>query len=151
MIGSPCDVGDQANAGTLNVTYTANANGTDSVNIVCTQSNPSYALTVNSYAPITQECTGGLIDTCTNFTGYETLTSSDGKINLVNADGQSQTAVYSAGTVVTITAATVPNLADGVASGWGGWSGCDSVSSDGLTCTVTMNKVRSVTATVYYG
>jgi hypothetical protein len=58
---------------------------------------------VNSYAPITQECTGGLIDTCTNFTGYETLTSSG------------------------------------------------SVSSDGLTCTVTTNKVRSVTATVYYG
>jgi hypothetical protein len=59
--------------------------------------------------------------------------------------------VYEAGDVATSTASTLPNGADGVASGFAGWTGCDSVSSDGLTCTVIMNKVRSVTAEVVYG
>jgi len=79
----------------------------------------------------------------------EVLTSSDGKVSV--GSGGTQTVVYKAGDVVTITAAIFPNGADGVASGFAGWTGCDSVSSDGMTCTVTMNKVRSVTAEVVYG
>ena len=149
MIGSPCDVSDTANTGTLNIRYAPNADGTDSVSFVCEQSNPSYALTVTAYAPVTEECTGGLVDQCEPFTGNEVLTSSDGKVSV--GSGGTQTVVYKAGDVVTITAAIFPNGADGVASGFAGWTGCDLVSSDGMTCTVTMNKVRGVTAEVVYG
>src|SRR5207245_5505465 len=48
-------------------------------------------------------------------------------------------APYDGGTLVTLTASASGG------STFGGWSGCDGVS--GLTCTVTMNASRSVTAT----
>src|SRR5207302_10246571 len=53
--------------------------------------------------------------------------------------GASCTAPYGGGTPVTLTASASGG------SAFGGWSGCDGVS--GLTCTVTMNASRSVTAT----
>jgi hypothetical protein len=46
--GTPCDTADPANAGTLQVTYTPQANqGTDSVSIVCNQSNPVFTVAVS--------------------------------------------------------------------------------------------------------
>src|SRR6266566_3333024 len=66
--------------------------------------------------------------------GDGTVTSSPAGINC----GSSCSASYVSGTTVTLTA--TPDLL----SGFGGWSGCDSVS--GNTCTVNMNSARSVTA-----
>ncbi len=66
--------------------------------------------------------------------GSGTVTSSPAGINC----GSNCSASYVSGTSVTLTA--TPDLF----SGFGGWSGCDSVS--GNTCTVDMNSARSVTA-----
>ena len=66
--------------------------------------------------------------------GGGTVTSSPGGINC----GSTCSNLYASGTTVTLTATP------GVLSGFGGWSGCDSVS--GNTCTVKMNAARSVTA-----
>jgi len=66
--------------------------------------------------------------------GSGTVTSSPSGINC----GSTCSATYVSGTTVTLTA--TPDLL----SGFGGWSGCDSVS--GNTCTVNMNSARSVTA-----
>jgi hypothetical protein len=66
--------------------------------------------------------------------GNGTVTSSPAGINC----GSTCSASYVSGTTVTLTAA--PDLF----SGFGGWSGCDSVS--GNSCTVNMNAARSVTA-----
>jgi Divergent InlB B-repeat domain/Collagen triple helix repeat (20 copies) len=139
MIGSPCDV-NSPNAGTLQVTYTPQTNGTDTISWLCSQNNPQYALnvTVDGY-PYT-ECTseGLLPPDCTTYSGYGTVTSSDGLIDMNNVTSGTQTAVYSGGTVVTLTATP------GSQSTFDGWSGC--TSTDGTTCTVTMNAVENVTA-----
>ena len=150
MIGSPCDVSDTANTGTLNIRYAPNADGTDLVSFVCEQSNPSYALTVTAYAPVTEECTGGLVDQCEPFTGNEVLTSSDGKVSVRqrrDSDGGLQdrrccrrSPLPSSPTGMTAWRRALP---DGPAVTW-----CP---RDGMTCTVTMNKVRGVTAEVVYG
>ena len=66
--------------------------------------------------------------------GGGTVTSSPAGINC----GGTCSASYVSGTTVTLTA--TPDLL----SGFGGWSGCDSVS--GNTCTVEMTSARSVTA-----
>src|SRR6266568_62221 len=66
--------------------------------------------------------------------GGGTVTSSPAGINC----GSTCSATYVSGTTVTLTA--TPDLL----SGFGGWSGCDSVS--GNTCTVDMISARSVTA-----
>jgi len=66
--------------------------------------------------------------------GIGTVTSSPAGINC----GSTCSASYVSGTTVTLTATP------GLLSGFGGWSGCDSVS--GNTCTVNMNSARSVTA-----
>src|SRR5439155_4811255 len=68
-------------------------------------------------------------------TGTGTVTSSDGGISC----GATCAAPYDGGTLVTLTASASGG------STFGSWSGCDGVS--GLTCTVTMNASRSVTAT----
>jgi len=66
--------------------------------------------------------------------GSGTVTSSPAGINC----GGTCSASYVSGTTVTLTATPA------FLSGFGGWSGCDSVS--GTTCTVSMNSARSVTA-----
>src|SRR2546422_862676 len=66
--------------------------------------------------------------------GGGTVTSSPAGINC----GGTCSASYVSGTTVTLTA--TPDLL----SGFGGWSGCDSVS--GNTCTLEMTSARSVTA-----
>jgi len=100
-------------------TVTMNANRT--VTASFTQVTPTYTLTVSKNA-----AQGG------------TVTSSPAGINC-GTDCATQSASFSAGTVVTLTATA--------ASGWqfSGWSGCDSVS--GNRCTLTMTADRSVTAT----
>ncbi|PYM80501.1 MAG: hypothetical protein DME09_19220, partial [Candidatus Rokuibacteriota bacterium] len=71
-------------------------------------------------------------------TGTGTVTSSDGGISC-GPTCATTSAAYGSGTLVTLTASASGG------STFGGWSGCDGVS--GLTCTVTMNASRSVTAT----
>jgi hypothetical protein len=66
--------------------------------------------------------------------GSGTVTSSPAGINC----GSTCSASYVSGTTVTLTATPA------FLSGFGGWTGCDSVS--GNTCTVSMNSARSVTA-----
>jgi len=66
--------------------------------------------------------------------GLGTVTSSPAGINC----GSTCSASYISGTTVTLTATP------GLLSGFGGWSGCDSVS--GNTCTVNMNSAKAVTA-----
>jgi len=69
--------------------------------------------------------------------GTVTSTSSPANPNQINC-GSACTASYGSGTVVTLTVKL------DFLSIFSGWSGCDSAS--GLTCTVTMNAARSVTA-----
>src|SRR5437667_5749015 len=71
-------------------------------------------------------------------TGRSTVTTIDGGISWVPTCATT-TAAYGSGTLVTVSASASGG------STFGGWSGCDGVS--GLTCTVTMNASRSVTAT----
>jgi hypothetical protein len=68
--------------------------------------------------------------------GSGTVTPSTGSITWA---GESGSAGYASGTVVTLTAAP----ANG--SSFNGWTGCDS--SSGTSCTVTMNAARSVSVT----
>jgi hypothetical protein len=160
MIGTPCDVGTGAQ-GTLAVTYTPQADGTDTISWVCqqnTQSNPSLAVSINTVPGGPFECN----PTCGRVFGVISVTSSPGSINCtVNIidtrnPGPPQIGTiytmpvgtcadqFTQGTVVTLTA--VPADAN---SSVGSWSGCDSVSvsADGSKCTVTMNASRSVTVT----
>jgi len=69
--------------------------------------------------------------------GTVTSTSSPANPNQINC-GSACTASYGSGTVVTLTVSL------DFLSIFSGWSDCDSAS--GLTCTVTMNSARSVTA-----
>jgi hypothetical protein len=143
MIGSPCDVGTSS-AGTLKVTYTPAPDGTDTVTTLCSQSNPVYALNI-SITPICnlQSPGGGFPQIC--YWGSISVTSSPGAINCANAGPDISgtcTASFPAGTVVTLTQ-TLTNTAIGLA-------GCDSTSSDGSTCTVTMNGLRNLTSSPYW-
>ena len=66
--------------------------------------------------------------------GSGTVTSNPAGIDC----GSTCSVLYASGTTVTLAATP------GLLSGFGGWTGCDSVS--GNTCTVNMNSARSVTA-----
>jgi len=144
LIGTPCDTSGGSNAGTLEVTYTPQGNGTDAISMVCTQSNPSYALTVSVDAEGEEEC--NYVNTiygqeCEFYTQYYpvTATSSDGVIDVTTQAGtNSQTAVYTAGTVVTLTI--------GGGGGFAEWDGCPAadLSADDTVCTVTMNSAMTV-------
>jgi len=69
--------------------------------------------------------------------GTVTSTSSPASSSQINC-GSTCSAAYVSGTVVTL------DVSPGLLSIFNGWSGCDSVS--GTTCTVGMNRARSVTA-----
>jgi hypothetical protein len=69
--------------------------------------------------------------------GTVTSTSSPASPTQINC-GTTCSASYNYSTVVTLTA--IPNAF----SFFNGWSGCDAVS--GMTCTVTINAAKSVTA-----
>lgn len=151
LSGTPCDTGTDG-AGFLSISYTANnQNATDAVNITCDQDNPNqqFALNVTIQDDTSpQWCTPdpwpSTGETCTGGgTGSETITDNGG--NNWSAAGV-HTASYANGTVVTLTA-TMNGASDGTATSFEGWTGCDSVSADGLSCIVTMDKVHSVTAT----
>src|SRR6266404_3601971 len=70
--------------------------------------------------------------------GTVTSTSNPGSSDQINC-GSNCSALYTSGTVVTLTAQA------GTGSTFTGWGGCDSAS--GATCTVAMNAAKSVTAT----
>ena len=136
MIGTPCDVGTPS-AGTLNVAYTPQANGTSTVTIVCGQSSPEALNVTIGVGPPIPDCPV-VSPSCTTFiTGQGQVTSQPGSINCTQ-NGGTCTDTYPSETVVTLTA--TPNAGSTFAS----WSGCDSAS--GQTCTVTMNAVQDVTA-----
>jgi Collagen triple helix repeat (20 copies) len=145
MIGTPCDTGTDG-AGTLNVTYTQHADGTDSVNLVCDQSNPLYALTLEITGHPLTVCSGSPpFETCNDYYGNMTVTSQPAGISCRTINS-SCAAAYHKGTVVVLTA-----IVDSGGSYFGGWYGCDSTGGDaasGFTCTVTMNGVRTVSADV---
>jgi hypothetical protein len=138
MIGTPCGVGTSS-VGTLNVTYTPQPNGPETVSITCGQGQSSpVALNVAiGVGPPIPACP--LVGpNCTTFLfGQGQVTSQPGSINCTE-NGGTCTGAFQNGTVVTLTATT------SAGSSFAGWSGCDSTS--GLTCTVTMNAVRNVTA-----
>ena len=46
IVGTPCNVGTSS-AGTLKVTYTPAPDGTNTINMACSQNNPVYALNIN--------------------------------------------------------------------------------------------------------
>lgn len=154
MIGSPCDQGTP-DAGTLKVTYTPQGDGTDSISWLCSQTNPIYALNL-SIDPVPNYL-------CVNFCFYQypqvTVTSSPGSISYGNDDttyyralpSGVSTDAFANGTTVTLTAtfngSHTQFLSPQVISPW---TGCDSVSADFTTCTVTMNALRNVTLTVYW-
>jgi hypothetical protein len=144
MIGTPCDTGTDG-AGTLNVTYTQQADGTDTVDIVCQQSNPLYALTVGISSSYITVCSGTPpFETCLNYYGSALVTSQPAGINCSGTD-VSCASPYHKGTVVVLTAKL------GTASNFGGWFGCDSTGGDatsGFTCTVTVKAVQGVTLDV---
>lgn len=136
MIGTPCDVGTPS-AGTLNVTYTPQAGGPDTVNITCGQNSP-VALDVSIGVGTAIPACGVVDPSCTSFLyGHGQVTSQPGNINCTDTGGTC-TDTFQSGTVVTLTATV------GGGSSFAGWLGCESTS--GLTCTVTMNGVRNVTA-----
>jgi hypothetical protein len=81
------------------------------------------------------DCSGIFLTVTKTGTGSGTVTSSPSGISC----GADCSAPYALGTSVTLTAAPASG------STFGSWAGCDSVS--GLSCTVTMNTDRSVTAT----
>jgi hypothetical protein len=150
MIGTPCDVGTSS-VGTLSVSYTPQTDGTDSISWVCNQNNPQYALNITiAVGGQGQSCVSNpLGQICTPIDGTITVTSSPGSINCSGSGDPSGgfpqfgacTDAFSKGTTVTLTAAPFQNNAN---SSVGPWSGCDSVSADGSTCTVTMDSLRSV-------
>ena len=136
MIGTPCDVGTR-DEGTLNVTYTPHTDGTDSVDIVCDQTNPIFTLSVANHT-LSSAARGEI-----------TVTSSPGhiKCTIDSLGGQSGICAdtFLGGTTVTLT--SVPTLSTPLVS-WAPGS-CDSVSADGLTCTLTVNSVKA--AVVQFG
>jgi hypothetical protein len=126
------------------VTYTPAPDGTDTINMVCSQNNPVYALNIN-ITPVCnlQDLGGGFGAVC--YWGAISVTSSPGDINCGNSGPNVNgvcTASFPAGTVVTLTETEDHNA--------NGLSGCDSTSSDGTTCTVTMNGLRNLTSSPYY-
>lgn len=146
LIGTPCDQGTPQ-AGTLNVSYSPQSNGTDSVGLVCTQTNPAFALNVIINDQASQVTCTGFPQVCSGgASGRLTITSSPGSIDCSNNAGTC-TDAFQQGTMVTLTATVGPDTASPPnTSVFQGWHGCDSVS--GLTCTVTVNSIREVTATV---
>jgi hypothetical protein len=136
LIGTPCDTSGGSNAGTLEVTYTPQSNGTDAITMVCTQTNPDFALTVSLSSPSQEECNSVYVPffgwECDYYYYYDTVTatSSDGVFNVTSGgpDGASQTAVYAAGTVVTLTTN-------------GTWTNCPSgdSSDDDTICALTVS------------
>jgi hypothetical protein len=145
MNGSPCNDG----AGTLQVTYTPQGDGTDSVSIVCGQ-NSTINLTINTPGA-SIDCFGGV---CATAYGQVNVTSSPagincGRINPADSGDTSAqgtcTAEFAGGTV-TLTA-TLGLFSQFAASPW---TGCDSISADNTTCTVSVSTLRDVTLTVAY-
>lgn len=135
LIGTPCNVGT-LQAGTLSVTYTRQESGADSVSIACVETNPLFTLTVH------------IRDTGLNVDELQ-VTSDTGVINCVGSiAGTSGTCVENF-TVPQGTAQFV-TLTESAFNGnptFGGWSGCDHVSTDGQQCFIRVaNHINDVTA-----
>ena len=129
----------------------AGSDGTDTISIICTQTNPTWALNVSasSGSAVIVCSSDPLNPVCTDQYGGGNVTSSPGTIacGATPDDSGTQppgagvcTNAFANGTVVTLTAVTSGNFTDV----FQGWTGCDTVS--GLTCTVTMNAIKNVAA-----
>jgi len=140
MIGSPCDTGT-ADAGTLKVSYTPGAGtGTDSISWVCAQNNPIYAVNLTLETPPITTPFGDLwpeVQVTSSPAGIDCYSDNSPSItctgDFAGSDGS-----------VTLTA-TLGSFAQFAANPW---TGCDSVSSDDTTCTVSLNAIRNVTLTM---
>jgi hypothetical protein len=146
MIGSPCNTGT-SQAGTVKVSYTPQGNGTDTISWVCAEDNPTYALNLSILADQGQVCHLSQFgqEVCTSGYGSIEVTASPGAIDCQtfhnSFNSGTCTDSFSPGTVVTLTAAGYPGTLN---TQVGSWLGCNSVSADGLTCTVTVNGLRNV-------
>ena len=125
------------------MTYTPAPDGTNTINMACSQKNPAYALNIN-ITPVCnlQSLGAGFGNVC--YWGQISVTSSPGNIDCSNSLDQVNgvcTGSFPAGTVVTLSE-TENHNANGLA-------GCDTTSSDGTTCTVTMNGLRNLTSSPY--
>jgi hypothetical protein len=143
MIGSPCDQGT-AQAGTLKVTYAPQSDGTDSISWLCAQTNPVYALNLTIIEPhATGDCADdagcGFVQVLDPSGQIDCAASADPDANIL---GNVCTEDLNGGTVVTLTA-SIPSFAT-AGTAIESWDGCDAVSSDKTTCTVTMNGLRNV-------
>jgi hypothetical protein len=143
MIGSPCDQGT-AQAGTLKVTYAPQSDGTDSISWLCAQTNPVYALNLTITEPhATGDCADdagcGFVQVLDPSGQIDCAASADPDANIL---GNVCTEDLNGGTVVTLTA-SIPSFAT-AGTAIESWDGCDAVSSDKTTCTVTMNGLRNV-------
>jgi hypothetical protein len=143
MIGSPCDQGT-AQAGTLKVTYAPQSDGTDSISWLCAQTNPVYALNLTITEPhATGDCADdagcGFVQVLDPSGQIDCAASADPDANIL---GNVCTEDLNGGTVVTLTA-SIPSFAT-AGTAIENWDGCDAVSSDKTTCTVTMNGLRNV-------
>jgi hypothetical protein len=143
MIGSPCDQGT-AQAGTLKVTYAPQSDGTDSISWLCAQTNPVYALNLTIIEPhATGDCADdagcGFVQVLDPSGQIDCAASADPDANIL---GNVCTEDLNGGTVVTLTA-SIPSFAT-AGTAIENWDGCDAVSSDKTTCTVTMNGLRNV-------
>jgi hypothetical protein len=135
LIGTPCDTGTPQ-VGTLRVTYTPQQDGTDTVSIVCIQTNPVYTLnvkiTTSAAFPL-----GALQVISTTGTGAIDCLWQPGNVN----QGTCSATVVQ-GSIVTLTESAATGTTTPA-----GWAGCDSVSSDGLTCIVRITSlITNVTA-----
>ena len=137
LAGTPCDTGNSARQGTLQIRYTSSTTeGVDNVVLTCAQNNPSYTLTV---APVYSAASGA--------GGYIKITSSPAGIDCAgtmtgpNPDTKCS-ATFPKGTVVTLTEA--PGNSTPISFQF--WQNCDGGANTASTCTVTMNNTDTVQA-----
>ncbi len=124
MNGTPCDSG----TGTLKVSYGGQqSDGSDPVSITCVLTNPVWTLTFS----INNTSANGQI--LVMYSNHFSCSSPAGP--------PCPAASFANGTTVTLTASFLNGSATL------SWQGCDSVSTDTTTCTVTMNGNKNVVLT----
>ncbi len=132
MIGSPCDKGTPY-AGTLQVSYAPQPDGTDTVTAVCKQTNPSYGLNVT-----VSNSNSADIDVIVG--------SAPAGISCVVPFGQTVTCSGLFSGTVVLTEAEQRNPG-GPGGGAVFWTGCDS-STNYTNCTVNMTGIRDVSLAI---
>ena len=132
MSGTPCDTGTPE-AGTLQVTYSPQPDGTLTSNISCIETNPQIAVNVT------------ITDNQGGSSGSLLVTSSPGTISCHGSffgNFGDCSELFAKGTSVTLTESN-----GGGTETFDSWSGCTFVSPDGTQCIVAnVTSERNVTA-----